>query len=333
MRVSSSRLKQGPIPIPIPWPRPLALVGLGVILVVASLAAGGCRRRASPAASERPEGLAWASWPMPNPASVGLPNPASYDTSSAEVVLDNVTGLAWQKGTAPDALLWKDASGYCRDLVLGGNDDWRLPALVELVSLIDFTRQVPALDPSAFPDTTGANFWSATPLAGSAGTEEWYLAFSTGFTYHGHGEMLSLRARCVRTARVSSAAGTTPHYTFPKEGTVLDTRTGLTWQRSVGPSFSSASYDWAEAGAACRALALDGAGWRLPSVKELQTLLDLTRQNPALDPEAFPGAPSNEFWTSTPVTGSTSDAWYVNFWFGITNTLARSSTTWARCVR
>jgi hypothetical protein len=110
---------------------------------------------------------------------------------------------------------------------------------------------------------------------------------------------------------------------------VLDTRTGLTWQRSVGPSPQS----WADAGAACRVLALDGAGWRLPSMKELQTLLDLTRQNPALDPEAFPGAPSNEFWTSTPLIGSTSDAWYVNFWFGIANTLARSSTTWARCVR
>lgn len=265
---------------------------------------------------------------MPNPSGAGLPNPASYDTSTVGIVLDKVTGLAWQRVSAPDSMPWKGASAYCADLTLGGRDDWHLPTLIELVSLVDYTRQVPALDGAAFPDTTGANFWTATPLVGAAGTENWYLAFSTGFTYHGHDELLSLRVRCVRTSGPTPSAAT-PHYSYPTADTVLDSRTGLTWQRNVATTPST----WAEAIASCGALALDGTGWRLPSMKELQTLLDLGRQNPALDPAAFPGAPSNEAWTSTPLTGSTTDAWYVNFWFGITNTLARSTTTWVRCVR
>ena len=267
---------------------------------------------------------------MPNPSTAGLPNPQSYDTTTPGVVVDDVTGLAWQRARSADAMLWKDASTTCANLVLGGHDDWRLPSLIELVSIVDFTRQVPALDARAFPDATGANFWSATPLVGSAGTEEWYLAFSTGFTYHGHGDVLSLEVRCVRDSR--SAPGTTAsaaaQYSFPAEGMVLDTRTGLTWQRTIGPD----TYAWSDALAHCAALSLGGLTWRLPSMKELQTLLDLGRQNPALDPVAFPGAPSNEHWTSSPLTSSTTDSWYVNFWFGIANTLARTTQTWARCV-
>ena len=39
----------------------------------------------------RPEALAWARWPMPNPTTAGLPNPQSYDTTTPGVVVDNVT--------------------------------------------------------------------------------------------------------------------------------------------------------------------------------------------------------------------------------------------------
>src|ERR1700690_591149 len=186
----------------------------------------------------RPEALAWARWPMPNPTTAGLPNPQSYDTTTPGVVVDNVTGLAWQRARSADAMLWKAASAACADLVLGGHDDWRLPGLIELVSIVDFTRQVQPLDGRAFSDATGANFWSATPLVGSAGTEEWYLAFSTGFTYHGHGDMLSLQVRCVRDSRPASggtSSSAAAQYSFPAEGMVLDTRTGLTWQRTIGP--------------------------------------------------------------------------------------------------
>src|SRR5215471_9261180 len=43
-------------------------------------------------------------WPMPNPPSTGLPNPASYDTSVSGVVHDRVTGLDWQSVVDPSSL-------------------------------------------------------------------------------------------------------------------------------------------------------------------------------------------------------------------------------------
>src|ERR1019366_8513353 len=75
-----------------------------------------------------------ANWPMPNPASLGLPNSQSYDTSVAGVVLDRVTNLEWQATSAADLDTVADALAYCQALVLDGKSDWRLPSRIELVS-------------------------------------------------------------------------------------------------------------------------------------------------------------------------------------------------------
>lgn len=70
--------------------------------------------------------------------------------------------------------------------------------------------------------------------------------------------------------------------------TVADTRTGLVWQRQVEPA-----PNYAEPTAYCRGLTIAGGGWRAPSTKELLTLVDPTRYDPALDPTAFPGPIAN----------------------------------------
>ncbi len=95
----------------------------------------------------------WALWPMPNPASAGLPHPAQYDTSKAGVVLDKVTGLTWQATVSTSTYAWADAKAYCASLSLGGFKDWRLPSRIELVSIVDFTiaKPGPVLDPTACP--------------------------------------------------------------------------------------------------------------------------------------------------------------------------------------
>jgi hypothetical protein len=56
--------------------------------------------------------------------------------------------------------------------------------------------------------------------------------------------------------------------------------------------------------------------WRFPNVKELSSITDKTRNNPAIDVTAFPSTPSNEFWTSTPYAGDSSLAWNVGFDIG-----------------
>lgn len=66
--------------------------------------------------------------------------------------------------------------------------------------------------------------------------------------------------------------------------TVRDTKTGLEWQRHVDSASSRVRPI-----AYCQALTLAGGGWRAPNVKELLTLVDPTRFNPAMDPKAFAG--------------------------------------------
>src|SRR4051794_35043531 len=69
-----------------------------------------------------------------------------------------------------------------------------------------------------------------------------------------------------------------------QKGTVHDLRTKLTWQQAV----PSGVHPWADASTLCTSLDLDGKGWRLPSVTELETLIDESRSSPAIDPVAFP---------------------------------------------
>jgi hypothetical protein len=262
---------------------------------------------------------------MPNPVSSLLPNPQSY-TTTAGLVVDDVTGLTWQRDVEPNAFLWQDAKEHCAGLALAGFEDWRLPALIELVSIVDFTRTTPAIDVAAFPGMAGGNFWTSTPLVGAPG-EAFYVAFSTGFSYHGHEDFLQLGARCVRGS--APPAGPSARYTFPAEGTVYDAKTRLVWQRTV----DTATYSWESAAAYCKGLDLAGSAWRVPSMKELQTLLDVGQQMPALDPVAFPGSEGDSHWTSSPLDGSDTDSWYVSFWIGLTNTIARYNLSWVRCVR
>jgi hypothetical protein len=56
--------------------------------------------------------------------------------------------------------------------------------------------------------------------------------------------------------------------------------------------------------------------WRIPTRIELESILDLTRFDPAVDPERFPGTKSGYYWTSTPLASGPSDAWIVSFSYG-----------------
>ena len=118
-------------------------------------------------------------------------------------------------------------------------------------------------------------------------------------------------------------------YTTPAAGTVYDTRTRLTWQQNVDPN----TYTWAGATMYCKDLALAGGGWRLPSVKELVTLVDVGQKSPAIDRTFFPNTPSDYFWTSSPLAGDPSFAWFVNFLNGYSSTSDVGNAFRVRCVR
>jgi hypothetical protein len=112
-------------------------------------------------------------------------------------------------------------------------------------------------------------------------------------------------------------------------GTVVDTKTSLTWQQTIPTDL----YSWTAANMYCAGLDLDGIGWRLPSVKELQTIIDDTNTNPAIDPTAFPNTPNVTFWTSSRLAGSPSNAWDVFFDYGNTGYADVAIPIRVRCVR
>lgn len=142
----------------------------------------------------------WANWPMPNSASSGLPNRASY-TTTPDVVHDNVTGLDWQRNADSDGLSWNLAMSYCAMRDLGGCRGWRLPTKVELVSILDYGRRAPAIDVVAFPGTFVEPYWTSTPSplppSNPGFPEARYVDFTDGrvtrLDRNGR-----LRVRCVR---------------------------------------------------------------------------------------------------------------------------------------
>lgn len=111
-----------------------------------------------------------------------------------------------------------------------------------------------------------------------------------------------------------------------KTGIVTDTRTGLMWKKcSEGQSWNGSScagswgaFSWS---AALSLGVKDRTGnymdWRLPNIKELRSLVEECRVDPAINNALFPNSPSAYFWTSSPhVIYNSDNAWYVNFYDG-----------------
>lgn len=98
---------------------------------------------------------------------------------------------------------------------------------------------------------------------------------------------------------------------------VRDSRSGLVWQRcSVGQTWHeprctgpARTVNHTEA----LAVAASQAGWRLPSVDELKTLIDLALTQPAIDVQAFPDTPAFGYWSATPVQDEPDYVWMVHF--------------------
>jgi Protein of unknown function (DUF1566) len=113
--------------------------------------------------------------------------------------------------------------------------------------------------------------------------------------------------------------------------TVYDTKTKLTWEQTP----STTKYVQADAKTHCATMVLNGnANWRLPTMLELETLVDFAAQSsPAIDGNAFPNTPADWFWSSSAYTGASGWSWAVHFGDGSAMFQnATSSSYYARCV-
>lgn len=76
-----------------------------------------------------------------------------------------------------------------------------------------------------------------------------------------------------------------------------------------------------------------GGGWRLPTRRELEPLLDLTRHDPAIDADKYPDTKSTWYWTSTKTAWDDTIRWVVGFRTGLVSLYHRDSLACVRAVR
>ena len=289
----------------------------------------------------------------------GQPWPATrFIDNNDGTVADNLTGLVWLKNpSAFTVTTWSKALVACNKLSNGEAGlrdnskpgDWRMPNVRELESLIDYSKQNPAL-PSGQPFQNVATgiYWTSTTVLdtpktiyrGAIVNAAWVVDFSDGRvsdtekTYETNlwpvrsslpiaGQQAVTRpvpppSSVVRTGQTRSwEAGDDgdlqkgrpwpePRFTDNRNGTVTDQLTGLIWlkdRRTLGLA------SWGDALTRCNELADGMAGltdgskpgdWRLPNVREFQSLVDYSQQIPSLPrdhPFAKPSPASH--WTST----------------------------------
>lgn len=268
-------------------------------------------------------------------------NPMSYTSYSDGTVTDNNTGLMWQKEDDNQTYNWYQATGtynatynadpqqnVCGSLTVGGYSDWRLPTKVELMTIFDYSVLYPgpAIMSAYFPNTKASDYWSNTAVHASH-SSAWVMDFSEGRT---SGDDMS-SANYVRCVRGTEATRTLLNN---GNGIVTDTRTGLMWQQGEAGQMT-----WGNAILHCEGLSLGGhADWRLPSVKELDSLMDDTRDHPTINTSYFPDAYSSSYWSSTTqtlLTGTTkwNWTWEVDFGNGWVSFITKDSNHYTRCVR
>lgn len=140
-------------------------------------------------------------FPPTNPDSV-------YDVHADGTVTDTRTGLMWKRcsegqswngstctGSA-SIFNWADALNHVLTLTDAGHEDWRLPNINELESLVEDCTYGPAINTDIFPNTPSSHFWSASPNAfDSSGA--WSVYFGDGVSYDSDRSSY-LRVRAVR---------------------------------------------------------------------------------------------------------------------------------------
>ena len=133
----------------------------------------------------------------------------------------------------------------------------------------------------------------------------------------------------------------TPRFTDNNNGTVTDNLTKLIWTKNAN-AFGQRT--WVQALSDANNLQAGYGGltdgskpgdWRLPNLRELQSLIDYGRSFVALPAgHPFVGVVSDHYWSSTTCIPYTDRVWYVSFFGGDLDTNAKSgSFLYVWCVR
>ncbi|TCS43345.1 DUF1566 domain-containing protein [Reinekea marinisedimentorum] len=263
--------------------------------------------------------------------------PPSYTDNGDGTITDNVTGLMWEQApSGGKKLTWEQAMtglDAFNNEKLGGYNDWRIPTLKELYSLVLFSGEFkfgqivqPYFDDNYFVtmdlinpgdrdidvQTITSTIYDSKTLGNT--TTMFGYNFRDGFT-KGYPSSKTFTLYHVR--------GNTHYgqnlFVDNGDGTVSDLATGLMWMKADSGVLNAGdagngTMNWEQALAWSEGL--DAAGhsdWRLPNAKELQSIVDYSRSpdttdSAAIDP-IFESRPIinaagmkdwGYYWTNTP---------------------------------
>jgi hypothetical protein len=219
------------------------------------------------------------------------------------VVNDLTTGLFWTQsaGTATYPLDWSEALEYVDRLNRSrhcGIDTWRLPSRRELFSIISHQHINPAL-PSGHPfiDVFPGYYWTASECA-HLPDQAWYIHLGGGRVYRG----MKYNSYMVWPVSGLHAGSRRISERFVIEGsTAFDRLTRRMWLRTFDAMQHPVS--WKKAFDTVDALNSQNTGghcdWRLPNIRELESLVDLKRHSPALTADHPFEHLAEGYWSAT----------------------------------
>jgi hypothetical protein len=265
----------------------------------------------------------------------------SYRNNNDGTVSDLVTGLMWtadpgEKITFAEAV--KGATA-CR---VGGYDDWRLPSIKELYSLILFSGIDP--DPRSRDTRSLVPFINNKFFSFSYGNAEQgeriidsQYATSTRYvstTMHNNETVFGVnfadgrikgypivsprgeKKYFVHYVRGNPAYGKN-RFKDNADGTITDEATGLIWTKAD----SGRGMDWRAALEYAENLELAGhKDWRLPNAKELHSIVDYSRS-----PEATDSAAIDPIFDAMEIKNETGKKDFGCYWTGTTHRQVRGA--------
>ncbi len=247
-------------------------------------------------------------------------------------VTDTITGLMWQQTDGGEMTI-ENARIYADTLTLAGYTDWRLPNAHESFSILNHQKVNPAIDATYFTTTTAEYWWTSNTQSNDA-TKIWCTNSGGGIGNHPKTETVSaggtkkFHVRAVRD-RVTPTS-VTNQFTNNGNGTIKDNLTGLTWQQVP----TTDTLTWENALTYAEGLTFGGfSDWRLPNIKELQSLNDERIVTPSVSTTFFSTIGVKKYWSSTSLPNQTTRAWYLSTQFGITTYELKTARLAVICVR
>lgn len=271
---------------------------------------------------------------------VSQENTPNYTNNNDGTITDNITGLIWQQDPG-EKTTYEEAVQGASGVSLAGYNDWRLPSIKELYSLIIFS----GIDPSGYEGTStdglvpfidtdyfdfeygnidngeriiDAQFATTTLDVGDSQFGGGGLMFGVNFAdgrIKGYPTGPMPGQEEGKLFYVIYVRGNTKYginnFVDNGDGTITDNATGLMWMQND----SQEGLNWENALSYAENLEFGNySDWRLPNAKELQSLVDYTRA-----PGTTNSAAIDPLFSCTEIINEGGQADYSYYWSGTTH--------------